>query len=394
MAKILLFTGKGGVGKTVMAASTALSLAKQEKRTIVLSTDPAHSLGDALEMNLGPEPREVRPYLWAQESDVLYNIEKHWGRVRKWLRAILTWRGVDELTAEEIAVFPGMDELASLIWISYYQEGTEEYGQYDAIIMDCAPSAESLRFLTFPEISKWWIKKILPIEKKLFPVVSPIVRRITDIPIPEKEIFEDIEDLSSQLEKISSLLTNPEITRIRLVVNPENMVIKEAQRLYTYLSLYNYPIDLVICNRVIPEDEEDLYSKEWKESQNKYLKLIEESFAPLPIRKVPRLGPEVFGLKSLEEIANFLYGKDDPAQAFFKGRIITLEQENSDYLLSLRVPFFEKGDISLLRIGEELVVRIGNQRRNIILPKVVLNREPVGAKLKEGFLRIRFKEKV
>lgn len=178
MAKILLFTGKGGVGKTVMAAATGLATANQGKKTVVLSTDPAHSLADALEVDLGPEPREIIPNLWAQESNVLYNIEKHWGRVQKWLKAIMRWRGIDEIKVEEISVFPGMEELASLLWVYYYQEETEEYGQYDAIIIDCAPSAESIRLLTFPEMVKWWAKRILPIEKRIFPLVSPVVRSI------------------------------------------------------------------------------------------------------------------------------------------------------------------------------------------------------------------------
>lgn len=385
MAKIILFTGKGGVGKTVMAAATSLAAAKRGYKTVVMSTDPAHSLGDSLDLRLGPEPIEIMPNLWAQESDIIYNLEKFYGRIQGWLIAMLAWQGLSEVSAEELTVFPGMDELASLIWLYHHQKS----GRYDVVIVDCAPTGEALRLLTLPEMAKWWMDKFLPMGKW---VAHPLMHFIYGMPMPERKAYDDIKDLRWQLEEIQKLLTDPELTRIRLVTNPEKMVIRETQRAYSDLNLYSYPIDLLICNKIIPEEADGRYWEEWKKSQDNYLKLIEECFSPLPMLKIPLLRHEVVGVEALEEIADLLYGKDDPTRTFFEGKPITLEQENSDYLLLLELPFIEKEDISLHKIGDELVVRIGNLKRNILLPLVLQKREPIKAELKEGHLQIRFKE--
>lgn len=385
MAKIILFTGKGGVGKTIIAAATGLAAAKRGYRTVVMSTDPAHSLGDSLDLRLGPEPTEIQPNLWAQESDINYNLQKYWGKVQKWLIALFAWQGLTEVTAEELAVFPGMDELASLILVYQHQQS----GQYDLVVVDCAPTGEALRFLAFPEVGKWWMKKFLPIGKKL---VSPLVHLIYHMPLPDKEAYDDAEDLFWQLEEIHTLLADPEVTRIRLVTNPEKMVIRESQRAYTDLNLFNYPVDLLICNKVIPEEADGSYWEEWKRHQDEHMEFMKECFSPLPMLKVPLLKHEVVGLETIQEIADLLYGKEDPTQSFFEGRAITITRENNDHLLILKLPFIEKGDISLLKTGEELVVRIGNLKRNILLPPVLSKREPTKAELKEGYLRIRFKE--
>ncbi len=388
MSRILLFTGKGGVGKTTIAAATAMCAAKHGYKTIVMSTDAAHSLGDSLDCPLGPEPVSISPNLWAQESNILYNIEMHWGTVKKWLAALMVWRGVDEIVAEEIAVLPGMEELANLIWVYHYEQRRE----YEVIVVDCAPTGESLRLLTFPEVAQWWLNKLLPVGRRLMPITYPIVHRFTDMPLPDEQIFSTIDDLFHQLDALRSLLTNPQVTTMRLVLNPEKMVIREAQRTYTYLNLYGYPTDAVVCNRLIPQSADGSYWEGWKEAQAEYLQLIEECFSPLPILKVPLLKSEVIGMKALEEIGRLLYNEDDPTRLLFEGKPISIDQDNGGYILTLELPFIAKGDVSLMRSGDELVVKIGNQRRNILLPQVLLGREIKGAKLDTGRLRIGFGE--
>ncbi len=386
MSRVLLFTGKGGVGKTTVAAATAVCAARHGYKTVVMSTDTAHSLGDSLDRQLGPEPLYISENLWAQESNVLYNIEKHWGTVKRWLAALMAWRGVDEIVAEEIAVLPGIEELANLLWVYNY----EKQGNYDVIVVDCAPTGESLRLLTFPEVMQWWINKLLPVGRRLVPVTFPVIHRFTDMPLPDEQIFSTIDELFQQLEGLRSLLTNPEVTTIRLVMNPEKMVIKEAQRTYTYLNLYGYPTDAVICNRLIPQDADGGYWEKWKESQAGYLHFIEERFSPLPILKVPLLQNEVVGTESLEEIDRHLYGENDPTRILFKGKAMSIEREDMGYVLTMPLPFVTKGDVSLMRNGDELVAAIGSQRHNILLPQILLACELKGAKLEDGHLCIRF----
>ena len=388
MGRILLFTGKGGVGKTTITAATALAAAKHGYKTVVMSTDAAHSLGDSLDRQLGPEPIQISANLWAQETNILYNLEKHWGTVKKWLAALMAWRGVDEIVAEEIAVLPGMEELANLLWVYNY----EQQGDYDVIVVDCAPTGESLRLLTFPEVAQWWINKLLPVGRRLVPVTYPIIHRFTDMPLPDEKIFATIDELFQQLEGLRSLLTDPKVTTIRLVMNPEKMAIKETQRTYTYLNLYGYPTDAAICNRLIPQDADGGYWEKWKESQAEYLHYIEERFSPLPILRVPLLKNEVVGTEALEEIGHYLYGGGDPTRLLFEGKPMSIERQDGSYVLTLQLPFITKGNVSLMRSGDELVVTIGNLRRSILLPQILLSCELKGAKLDDGHLCIRFGE--
>lgn len=388
MSRILLFTGKGGVGKTTIAATTALCAAKHGYKTVVISTDAAHSLGDSLDCQLGPEPLLISPNLWAQESNILYNIEKYWGTVKKWLAALMAWRGVDDIVAEEVAVLPGMEELANLLWVYHYEQRRD----YDVIVIDCAPTGESLRLLTFPEVAQWWLNKLLPVGRKLVPIIYPIVHRLTDMPLPDKEIFTAVDELFKELNGLRALLTNPQVTSIRLVLNPEKMVIREAQRTYTYLNLYGYPTDAVICNRLIPQSADGSYWQGWKSAQAEYLQFIEECFSPLPILKVPLLEREVVGVKMLEELGRLLYKEEDPTRILFEGKPMSIDHDNGSYVLALKLPFIAKGDVSLLRSGDELIVRIGNQRHSIFLPQVLLGYEAKGAKLDGGCLHIRFEE--
>ncbi len=384
--RIILFTGKGGVGKTSAAAATALRSAELGHRTVVLSTDAAHSLADSFDRPLSTEPVEIAPNLWGQEVEVLYEVEAHWGKLHEYMGSLLSWRGMDDLVSEELTVLPGMEEVASLLRI------TEHYnsGKYDTIIVDCAPTGETLRLLSFPDVARWWLEKIFPVEKAAAKVLRPMVRPFIDLPLPGNDVFDAIELLLRQLDKMRQLLINPQESSIRLVVNAEKMVVKETQRTYTYLNLFGYVTDAVICNRLIPTGVGDVYFDHWKETQAKYKQLVTECFAPLPILDVPLLDKEIVGTDALREMAIAIYGEKDPTSLFHEGRGHTIRQENGRYVMEMPLPLVEKSDISLLRTGDELVIHVGNQKRNIILPKALLRLEINGAKLDDGLLRISF----
>ena len=384
--RVMLYTGKGGVGKTTISAATAVRCAQLGYRTVVLSTDLAHSLSDSFDRKLGPEPVLLADNLWAQESDIYYNLDLYWKTVQKWINALFAWRGVDEMVAEELAVLPGMDELANLLWIDTHRKS----GQFDVMIVDCAPTGETLRLLSFPEIARWWVEKLLPVHRRMANVLRPVLRTWTGMPLPSNEVYDSVQDLFFQLDDMHVTLVDSDTTTVRLVLNPERMVIKEAQRTYTYLNLFGYPTDLVVCNRLLPSGVTDPYFAEWKASQTIYRQQVEESFAPLPIVDVPLFGKEIVGIDALEELAAAVYGEGDPAEIRYRGRTVTTEQVNGEYLLKLRVPFTAKDDVHLLTSGDELVVHVGNQKRNVTLPRALVGLETRGAKLEGDTLVIRF----
>lgn len=384
--RVILYMGKGGVGKTSVAAASALRSAQLGYRTIILSTDSAHSLADSFDLALGNEPQTIIPNLWGQEPDITQTLETRWGTIQRWFSALLAWRGMDEIVAGEMAILPGMEELANLLYIVEY------YGskKYDVIIVDCAPTGETLRLLSFPEILHWWMHRIFPIQRKAARLARPLIRAVMDIPIPDDKVFDSIQNLFSELDLIRTLLTNQNETSVRLVVNPEKMVIKEAQRTFSYLNLYGYSTDLIICNRLIPDEVNDQYFSFWKKSQSEYYKMIKESFAPLPIISAPLMEREVVGIPMLETMAVALYGKDDPTKLFFRGQVQNFHKEAGHYILTLALPFVEKGDISLTQNGDELVIRVGNFKRNIILPRTLAGSTANEAQFEGGKLRIRF----
>ena len=384
--RIFLYTGKGGVGKTTIAAATALRTAELGYRTMVLSTDSAHSLSDSFDFPLGNEPKLIAPNLWGQETSMSETLEHYWGTIRKWMATLLAWRGMEEMVAEEMAILPGMEELANLLYIVNYHDS----GKYDVIIVDCAPTADTLRLLSFPEILRWWMEKMFPIGRTATAMVSPLVRPVLHIPLPDKEVFDSAQELFNELKRIYALLSNPEVTSVRLVLNPEKMVIKEAQRTSTYLNLYGYSTDLVICNRLIPEKVEDRYFDSWKESQSKYYQMIEEGFAPLPILTAPLLEQEVVGTSMLKALADALYHEQDPTQFFFQGQLHQIQKENGYYVLTIPLPFATKEQLSITKSEEEIVVQVGNLKRNIILPHTLAGLRVSGAKLEGDKLRIRF----
>ena len=384
--RTILYTGKGGVGKTSIAAATALRCAEMGHKTIILSTDLAHSLADSLDVPLGAEVREVAPNLWAQEVDVYHEVHRHWGSIQSYIMSIFTWRGLDEVIAEEMTIFPGMEELSSLLLISRYQKENN----YDVCIVDCAPTGETLRLLSFPEVARWWLKNILPMQRRVSQVFRPVARHLTDMPLPDDALFASIQDFLSKLDDMRTLLSDPEQASVRLVLNPEKMVIKEAQRTYTYLNLYNYGVDAIICNRIMPENATEGYFAAWKGIQAKYGQLIEECFSPLPILRTPLFSEEVVGFERLGRLADAAFGTDDPAKLLYHGRAHSVAKDGDDYILSLPLPLASKPEIEMLRAGEELVIRIGAQRRNILLPRQLMALEVREAKFDAGVLRIRF----
>jgi arsenite-transporting ATPase len=384
--RIILYTGKGGVGKTSVSAATALRCARLGYRTLVISTDSAHSLGDSFDVSVGGEIVPITDRLWAQELDVFKEIDAHWGTLEEYIKIVMAWRGVDEVLADEMAVLPGMEELAGLVHLINYYEGQ----QYDVIIVDCAPTGETLRLLSFPDVMRWWLRRIFPIQRTAARIARPVLTRVTDLPFPEDDVFQALKDLFERLDGMRDLLTDGDISSIRLVVNAEKMVIKEAERTFTYLNLYGYPTDLIVCNRLIPDDVTDSYFTSWKESQGRYFSLVEESFSPLPILTAALMDQEVVGLEMLERFANAIYGDADPALVHFRGRAQEIERLDGDYLLTLLLPFTSKEDVSLSQISDELIVKVGNQRRNVILPRALLGMQTQSAKLEDEKLTIRF----
>ncbi len=384
--RIILYTGKGGVGKTSVAAATALRSARLGHKTLVMSTDSAHSLGDSFDLPVGGDATPITENLWAQELDVFKEIDQHWGTLEEYVRIVMAWRGIDEVLAEEMAVLPGMEELAGLVHlIKYYEES-----DFDAIVVDCAPTGETLRLLSFPDVMRWWSHRIFPIQRTAARIARPVLTRVTDLPFPDDDVFEALKDLFERLDKMRDILTNPEVSSVRLVLNAEKMVVKEAQRTFTYLNLYGYPSDLVVCNRLIPKDVTDAYFTSWKESQERYFALVEEGFAPLPIVTAPLMDQEVVGLEMLDRFAAALYGEDDPTVIRFRGQTQAISQEDGDYILTLLLPFTSKEDVTLSQIGDELVVRVGGNKRNVILPRVLVGMRTESAKLENDRLTIRF----
>lgn len=385
MTRILVYTGKGGVGKTSVAAATALRCAALGKPTIVISTDVAHSLGDSFERDLGPEPVEVAPHLWAHESDVYHDVERAWGTIQTYIKSVLQWRGIDEVMAGEMAILPGMDELASLLRIVEHHDS----GRFEVIVVDAAPTGETLRLLSLPEAARWWMDKILPLQQRLTKVAGPVVRRMVGMPMPSDAVFASSKELFRRLEHMHTLLVDPARTSVRVVLNLEKMVIKEAQRSFTYFHLYGYATDLAICNRVLPDDPGPYFAA-WQEAQQRYLPVVEDAFAPVPVRTVPLFEREVVGTEMLGRLAEALYADGDPTDIFYRGRPYRVERGDGEYILSLELPFASKEDVGLTRHADELTVHVGTWRRNLILPRVLAGTQAKGAKFADRTLTIRF----
>jgi arsenite/tail-anchored protein-transporting ATPase len=382
--RIILYTGKGGVGKTSVAAATARRCAAAGLRTVVLSTDPAHSLSDSLETPLGGQPTEVAGNLFGQEVQAQEEMERHWEGVQEWLGDLLAQRGVDRISAEELTVPPGMDELFSLLWIKRHHE--EE--AFDCVIVDCAPTGETLRLLSFPDVVTWWLEKVLPWERRL----APLARTLFDVPMPGEAVFDDVERLARNLVAMNGILRDRSRTSIRLVMNPERMVVKEAMRTFTYLNLYGYLTDAVVVNRVLPPDAAKGYFAAWGASQREQLELVRSAFAPLPILEAPFFDQEVVGPEMLDLLAERVFGADDPAELLHHELEQELVTDNGRATLRVPLPFAERGELELKKIGLEVIVRVGAQKRTIVLPQSMSAYSTSGARFEEGALRIFFEK--
>lgn len=394
MPRIILHSGKGGVGKTTTSAATALACAKYGHRTIVLSFDLAHSLSDSFDIdrdlfdqNKGL-PFNVAPNLDIQEIDVQEELERHWGDVYKYFAMLLTSSGVKDVVAEEVAVMPGMEDVICLLYLNQYVKE----GKYDVVVVDCPPTSESIRFVSMTSTIEWYMGKRFGMDRNLLKLARPLAKLADYGALPEDSYFEAIKNLFHRIEGVETILINPEITTVRLVTNAEKMVVRETQRAFMYFSMYGLTTDGVVVNRLLPQGDD--YFKQWVATQTKHLGEIEEYFQPVPVTKVPLFRDQVVGLKRLEEVGEVLFGKKDPAEIRIKGSTFQFEKKGAKYLLKLPMPFVNKESIDLSRQHDDLFIRIGSFKRHVPLPRAVARLSTEGAVMKNGELHVTFaKEK-
>ena len=392
--RIILYTGKGGVGKTTIAAATGIKLAELGYKTIVISLDVAHSLRDAFDnheklVHQREEKQiQIKDNLWIQEINVQEAIVEYWNDVYGYIRSLLNRSGLDSLVAEEIAVFPGMEEICALLYINQYVREKS----YDVIILDCAPTGESLRFVSIPTTLEWYMSHIFKLERNLARVAGPVIERVSSVPIPRDNYFQNIQDLFDKLEGIDGVLTDPKITTVRLVTNPEKIVIKETQRAFMYFCLYGLCIDAVIINRIFPDGVDAAYFETWKRSQQHYIEEAMDYFSDVPIWKVNLFAEEIVGEQGLHRLADTLYSEINPADQFSKERPYQFQKMGDAYQLSMRLPFLSKEEIGLTKHGDELIVTVGGFKRHIALPRTLSNKKTTGAKLTGDQLVIKFEE--
>ncbi|MDH3539528.1 MAG: ArsA family ATPase [Acidimicrobiia bacterium] len=384
--RVLLVTGKGGVGKTTVAAATALAAAESGYRTLVTSTDPAHSLADAFDVKLGDAPRQVVAKLDAQQIDGQQQLAKHWGAINRQLMAVFDWGGVRGIQAEEFLIFPGMDELFALLEVNEHSTS----GNYDVIVVDCAPTAETLRLLSLPEVLSWYFDRVMPTERKIMRAARPILSRTTNLPMPSDSVFTAAEGIFAGVDAVKALLADASITSARLVINPEKMVVSEARRTYTYLSLFGYAIDGVVVNRVLPEEVDDPYFREWHAVQKRHLETIADAFADVEIMKLRLFDEEMVGIDRLRLLAKELYGGRDPIIGYRASTPFEVFDDGEDVVMALVVPFAEKSELDVIRHGDEVYITVGPYRRSFVLPDSLRKRNVLGAKFVEGRLEVRF----
>ena len=385
-SRILLFTGKGGVGKTTAAAATALRCADAGMRTIVLSTDPAHSLADAFDLPLSAVGTPITGTLWGQELDAQERMEDAWADIQAYVIELLGWAGVDAIEAEELSVVPGLDEIFSLSDIKAYASS----GEWDVVVVDCAPTAETLRFLSLPDILSWYMERLFPVGRRLTGIVRPLLSRVTNLPVAGDAVFDATRRFYTRLDGVRELLTDGARSSVRLVVNPERMVIAEARRTYTYLSLFGYHVDAVIANRLLPDAVTDPWFKAWKEAHAEHLSTIEAGFAPLPVLRAELAEHELVGVDRLRAFADTLYGDADPASVLHEGEPVKVERRGTNSVLSIQLPFTERDDLEVGRHDGELLVRVGPYRRALVLPDSLKRREVSGARMVGGRLEVTF----
>ncbi len=384
--RVILYTGKGGVGKTTIAAATAVLCAQRGLKTLVMSTDAAHSLGDSLDREIGPEPIQISENLWAQEINALHEMEGHWEKIHEYLATLFNSQGVGDIIAEELATPPGMEEVASLMWIRRHSDT----GQFDVLVVDCAPTGETLQLLAFPDVARWYLNRIFPLERKVMKVARPMIQPFISVPLPPDEIYGSVRQLLVDLDSMKEVLSDPKSCTVRIVLNLEKMVIKESQRAFTYLNLYDYQVDAILVNRVLPKDAGGGYFADWRRVQAKYAAQVEDTFAPVPILQSRLFDHEVVGIAQLAELGESLYGDTHPEDILFHSRPQSLRKEGDEYVLSIQIPFASREQVDLTQKDDELYVSVGPYKREISLPRVLRGKVSRSARLEEGKLSIRF----
>lgn len=382
--RIIIFTGKGGVGKTSMAAATACSIAESGKKVLIMSTDQAHSLGDSFDMKLGKEPVNVMENLDAMEIDTVYESEKSWGNIRSYFKEFLTLKGGSGIEVEELLVFPGLEELFSLLKILDVYES----GEYDTLIVDCAPTGETLSLLKYPEMLGELIEKVLPVKRKGIKTVGPIVEKVARVPMPEDKVFDDVEYLIDKMQRLQKLMLDKDIVSLRVVTTPERIVISEAKRNFTCLYLYHYNVDAVIVNHIYPEKAMEGYFSKWIKLQEQGLSDIKESFSEVPKFYVELQDSELRTLEVLRRIGGEIYESSDPDEVLFRKEIYISDKEEKT--LKIYLPFAEKDELELEQVGTELCCGIRNERRRFPIPSEFEEYAVAGAKFEEGYLCIKF----
>ncbi len=390
--RIIFYTGKGGVGKTTISAATGMKLASLGYKTLVISLDVAHSLRDSFdsEAYLIAQPTEkqiqISDNLWIQEINVQDAIVEYWDEVYNYIHSLLNRSGLESLVAEEIAVFPGMEEICALLYINQYvRENT-----YDVIILDCAPTGESLRFVSIPTTLEWYMNRIFKLERNLARIAGPVIEKVSSVPIPKDAYFQNIQNLFDKLEGIDTVLTDPKITTVRLVTNPEKIVIKETQRAFMYFCLYGLCIDAIIINRIFPEGIDVKFFEAWKQTQHQYIAEAENYFSDVPIWKVNLFDDQIVGETGLRRLGDVLYPDIDPAERFSEQSPYQFRKVDGIYQLVMQLPFLTKQEVNLAKHGDELIVTIGGFKRHVALPRSLANTKATGAKLMEQRLVITF----
>ncbi len=393
--RILLFSGKGGVGKTSLAAATGVQLARLGYRTLVMSVDPAHSLADSFDLETSlfhektGDPYVISERLSIHEVNIQREIKRHWREISAYVISVLRTTGISDVEAEELAILPGMEELSAMMWVNQFRREQ----RYDIIVLDCAPTAESMRFVSMPTTLDWYMKHIFPFQRTVLKAVRPLANRVSPVELPTDSYFANIQDLFGKLEGIDELLEDPRLTSVRLVTNPEKMVLRETQRAFVYFSLHGLTVDSIIVNRVLPERVTDAFFTEWRESQQRILHEIDAYFSPVPVKRVPLFTHEVLGAERLNELAAALYGEtEDPAAITRTEAPYTFAKRNEHYEVRLLLPFAVKGEVGLFKKGDELVVQIGTLRRHIGLPTSMAALSPARAKLENKVLTVEMRE--
>ncbi|MDD1773883.1 MAG: ArsA family ATPase [Methanomassiliicoccales archaeon] len=384
--RVIIYTGKGGVGKTSVAAATALRSARAGHRTIVMSTDAAHSLADSLEVPLSGEIRHIEENLDAIEVDVVHELETRWNEVQKYVSDFLQSQGLGEVNAKEMTVWPGMELMSALFYVWEFYDSK----MYDVVILDTAPTAETLRLLSFPEMSDWYFDKLYKIFKNTLKLARATVGKFMKTPLPSNEVLKDIEKIRDRLRSVKEILTDPTITSVRLVVNPERMVINETKRAFTYLCLYNLTVECLVVNRLMPQCS-DGYFKEKLAEQDCYMDIINESFSPLTILTATQMPTELVGKRSLEALADMIFGTTDPTMVYSVEKPMEIYEENGSSILSLKLPFSTKEEVELYKTEDTLIVQVGHYKRSVSLPYSMVHKETGKAEFKDGRLLITFR---